>query len=412
MQSMTLGEASRKAVIRVIYKYLWNKNYDAARAPERLKRSIMTAPLNCGGFGLLDLNELSDSLDLRSYGRLMTTHHPFLSQLVNLINDNDVFNVRLSQPVDNKLRRSLTLINRARRLMLQWPEDNLLTNTNFVHCVNRMKLTELLTPQGKQSVSYFMIHRRQRNATVGQVTSAEFLHVNRYLIYPELVPILTRLLATRRQIIPNGNMPSREMYPLMLTRSIVKVSTLSSRDFRSDLKSSDETMICTYKVGMILTPGEVKSWAYRKSKLTSTRHKNILLRVAHGDIYSNERLFRFGLINDPKCSNCAIANESITHRLVECPKAVEAWGKLEAAKLKLNLKQLSDLSIDNLLGAKDRLSKVELALNAELLHKLAAIGGSEYCPTQMVKMVVKTVGNCEHLKGDLNLLFKELIRER
>ena len=411
MQSMTLGEASRKAVIKVIYKYLWNKNYDAARAPERLKRSIMTAPLNCGGFGLLNLNELSDSLDLRSYGRLMMSQHPFLSQLVNLINDNDVFNVTVSQPVDSKLRRSLTLVNHARRRMLQWPDEDLLTNTNFVHCVSNMRLMNLLTLQGKQSVSYYLIHRRQRNATIGQVTSAELLNVSRHLIYPELAHILNKLLAMRGPI-PNGNMLNRELYPLMSNRTIVKVSTLSSSAFRGDLKSPDEAMICAYKVGILLTPGEVKSWAYRTRKLTSTRHKNIILRVAHGDIYSNDRLFRFGLIEDPKCNNCGLANESIIHRLVECTKATEAWGKLEEEKTKLNLETLSDLSLENLIGAKDRLSKIELALNAELLHRLAAIGGSEYCPNQIIKMVIKTIGNCELLNEDLKSRFEEIISER
>ena len=219
----------------------------------------------------------------------------------------------------------------------------------------------------------------------------------------------------RNLILAGVNLASTPINPALMYAiapgKLILMPPTDSRTYRKARIIESEKIICLYKTGLALTPGEVKSWAYRKSKLTSTRHKNILLRVAHGDIYSNTRLFRFGLINDPKCSNCAIANESITHRLVECPKAVEAWGKLEAAKLKLNLKQLSDLSIDNLLGAKDRLSKVELALNAELLHKLAAIGGSEYCPTQMVKMVVKTMGNFEHLKGDLNLLFKELIRE-
>ena len=411
MQSMTLGEASRKAVIKVIYKYLWNRNYDAAKAPERLKRSIMTAPLNCGGFGMLDLNELSDSLDLRSYGRLMTSIHPFLEQIRRLINDNDFFNVTISHPVDNKLRKSLVLVNHARRRMLHWPEDVLLTNTNFINCIRTMRLIHLLTPQGKQSVSYFLIHRRLRNATVGQVTAAELSNITRYVIYPELIPILTKLSMRHGLIFPNGNMARGELYPLLNSQKLVKVSTLSSKVFRLHLKSSEDNLICAYKIGMLLTPGEVKNWVRNKRKLTSTRHKNILLRLAHGDIFSNSRLFKFGLLEDPKCNNCDQDNETVIHRFIECPKAIAAWAKLDEAKIKLNLSPLTDLTIENLVGAGDRLDKLELTLNAELLHRLAASGGKEYCPIQVVKMAIKTIGTCECLEGEQLNRFKELIRE-
>ena len=73
MQSITLGEASRKAALKVIYKYLWNKNFDATKAPERIKRSIMLTPVHLGGFGLLDLKDLGDSLDLTEGYKLQCT---------------------------------------------------------------------------------------------------------------------------------------------------------------------------------------------------------------------------------------------------------------------------------------------------------------------------------------------------
>ena len=144
----------------------------------------MLTPVSLGGFGLLDLNELSDSLDLRSYGRLVVSMHPFLKQLATLINNSDFFNVMIDAPVDNKLKKSIALLNRDRRVALNWPSDILLTNTNLVNVFKTARLTHYLTPQGKQSVSYFMIHRRRRNVTLEQVTPGEQDSVSRYLIYP------------------------------------------------------------------------------------------------------------------------------------------------------------------------------------------------------------------------------------
>ena len=78
-------------------------------------------------------------------------------------------------------------------------------------------------------------------------------------------------------------------------------------------------------------------------------------------------------------------------------------------KVRIGLKQLTDLSIENLLGAKDKLSKIELALNAELLHRLSAMGSAEYCPNQMVRAAIKLIRCCEPLTSELLERFKEVI---
>ena len=410
MQSMTLSEASKRTAVKVIYKFLWNKNFDALKAPERLKRSIMLTPVDMGGFGLLDLDELGDSLDLRSYGRLINSRHPLLSQLAGMINDDDFFDVSINAPVDNKLLRSISLLNRERRLMLQWPKDNLLTNLNFVAAVNKMRLTNILTPQGTRSISYFMIHRRQRNVKVEQVTLGELASIERFFKYPNLAPLVRDLLTTQLQLPNRGTISSNELYPIRKRKTLVSIASLSSKDLRLNNKDREEGLICIYKQGLILTPGEVLNWTKGIRKLTSTRHKNIILRTAHGDIYSNERLSRFGLLDSPRCGNCPEPCETIRHRLVECPKANEVWRQLNEVKNKLGLRPLSDFTIENLLGAKDRINKVELALNAEALHKLATIGGKEYCVTQLVKSIIKVISICEPLTIELKQKFKEINR--
>ena len=171
----------------------------------------------------------------------------------------------------------------------------------------------------------------------------------------------------------------------------------------------DQNIICVYKQDLILNPGEVISWTKQIGRLTSTRHRNIILRVAHGDIFSNERLFRFGLVDNPKCNNCNEVVETRRHRLLECPKATAAWIELNNAKVRLGLSPLTDLSMENLLGAKDKLDPVELALSAELLHRLAASGNNLYCPRSLVKMVIRTIGHCERLRPELKRSFKEMM---
>ena len=88
------------------------------------------------------------------------------------------------------------------------------------------------------------------------------------------------------------------------------------------------------------------------------------------------------------------------HRLIECPKATEAWRLLEAAKSNMGLENLSDLSIENLLGIKDNVGKLELTLNAELIHRLST-RSEPYCPAAVVRTVIKYISYAEKLDHNM-----------
>ena len=154
-----------------------------------------------------------------------------------------------------------------------------------------------------------------------------------------------------RQLAPvvAGSMPTNEIFPLLKLRGMVRISTLSSKSLRLNSLEQESNIICVYKQDLILNPGEVKCWTRRIKKLTRVRHKNIIMRVA--------------------------------------------------------------LTIENILGTQDNQSKIELALSAELLHRLAAFGNNDYCPNLMVKMVIRTIGHCEELELELQRRFKEMMRD-
>ena len=409
MQTMSLSERSYKAFVRVVFKFLWNRNFDAARAPERIKRNIMNTPVNLGGFGMVDIRAMGDSLDLKSYGRLITTKHPFMSQVRERMKAEDFFNVKFNDHVDVKAKRSLILLREERQKIQQWPSDILLRDLNFRWMLSNHKVNELLTAAGKQSIPYLSIHRRLPRARIRNITQVEFTSIERYLKYPLIAPMVRTLLALPINLtnIP-GNIATEEIFPLKDQR-LVKVSALSSKQLRLNRVQEEDQLICIYKLGPILTPGEVMSWTSRTKKLTSTRHKNILLRAMHGDIFSNERLTRFGLRQDSRCSNCPELYENRIHKLKDCPSANAAWLELEKAKLELGLRNLTDLSIENLIGAKDELSKIELALQAELIHKLTS-RKERYCPKGLVRSVIKLIGYSERLSIELKIKFDEWLR--
>ena len=180
---------------------------------------------------------------------------------------------------------------------------------------------------------------------------------------------------------------------------------MSSKDIRLSRTNFGDNIINVYKIGMVLDPGELLSWTKRVKSLTSTRHKNILLRVAHGDVFSNARLHKVGLRDSAGCSNCDERVESIQHRLFDCPKARETWIKFNEAKNSLELTVVNPLTLENILGAGERLDKLDLALQAELLLRLSS-KGEGYHPEQVVRSAVSLVFNSERLNDEKMQLFK------
>ena len=408
MQSITLGEASHKAIERVIFKFLWNKNYNANRAPDRIKRSTMLTPVHLGGFGMINVRELSDSLDLRSYGRLINSKHPFFEQINDLIDSRDFFNVVTDAPVDYKLTHSLRLLNMRRLNMLNWPVNTILTNANYVRLLNGLKLKNVLTPTGKRGLPFFMIQARDPNICVVNLSLRELSSVERYVIYPQLVPIFKDLITTRRQV--PGDVRLHELFPTK-SKNLINISGLSSKQIRESRVDESEQIICIYKIGLILRPGEVISMTNQLRKLTSTRHKNILLRLIHGDIFSNERLHRFKLRISPSCSNCPEPNESIVHRVLECPNAVRAWDLMDDIKVRLGMNRLTDKTIESIVGVKEKLSKLELTFHAELVLKLTS-NSEVYSPDRLVKSALKLISNCERLQQQTKEKLDEILNSR
>ena len=115
---------------------------------------------------MIDLTDISNSLDLRSLGRLLESTHPFLSQIKALINFNDFFNVTTNGNVDRKLKHALLLLNQDQDAIYNWPMEKVKESVSLKRVIQNFKVSTLLTMPGKQSIQYLAIHRRVRNPRV------------------------------------------------------------------------------------------------------------------------------------------------------------------------------------------------------------------------------------------------------
>ena len=310
-QSMQLSDTDFKKFNQLLYKFIWNRHYLAAKAPERLRRDIVNKPMKQGGLGMLDISELDASLKLKALGRLETSKHPMLSILRTFVRTN-FFYPGSGTNLDCILCSGLNLL-KADRLAL-WAQNNLRSNRYFIAKLREIKLSQALSENGRNSLAYLYL-RNQNKVLMRDLTRNDLQSLTHFL-NPNLVDAVTETL--------NLN-PGQLIDVPMAYYDGVKFSTLSkltSKQIRTCRSQLDPA--CVLKLGPILTPLESINLFGTLTKLSNTRHKDILLRLIHGELYSKERLHRYGLVAVPFCPRCNQV-ETLKHKYLECGYVKEIW---------------------------------------------------------------------------------------
>ena len=151
----------------------------------------------------------------------------------------------------------------------------------------------------------------------------------------------------------------------------------------------------------------------RVTKLSSTRHKDTLLRAAHGDIYTREKLFRFGLIDSNQCPRCDEV-ETLRHKVIECEYAHKIW--TEAIPVLEKLSDNIDRNIDMAklaVSATNNTTLASMTLSTEILQVILRLRGEQTYlvhPKVIVRQAVQRLGKMEgnsRLKTD----FIELLND-
>ena len=127
-------------------------------------------------------------------------------------------------------------------------------------------------------------------------------------------------------------------------------------------------IICITKSGLIMTPNEAKSFYLKIKKVRCTWNRNSLLRLIHGDIWYNSKLFITGLIENNTCSRCDMEG-SLMHTIFECESINTLWHKI---------KELFSLTGENYeIFSHPNLNHLSLALNAQLIYNRIRITPEE-----------------------------------
>jgi len=258
----------------------------------------------------------------------------------------------------------------------QW--DNRLLDRNFalLKSISTSKISSVLSNNGRRGIPFFLLTQRGKSK-IGDLTENELeslrTHIEGYK--------WTKL----RNIIGLGpfNGESNINDCILINNKFKKLIECTSKEIRGSI--SQKKPITSFKIGLNLNPNQSLSWLYKLNKLSSVQHKNVLLRIAHGEVYTQERLARFGLADDVSCPRCDRA-EDLEHKFLGCQYVSMMWEKLgRAFNLDPNLNQ-----IEVIMGV--HCEAELLCVHAEILKRILYLPrANEYLfhPRTFIKMAIK-----------------------
>jgi len=207
------------------------------------------------------------------------------------------------------------------------------------------------------------------------------------LAYNELKDKLFDLIQMSRRLHLNMNQEDLELYPI--DAKLKHLSKYSSKEIRMSRMS--KVQICEFKIGLVLSPTISRTWLSMVKKLTSVKHRNTILRAAHAEVYSRERLHRFGLATDQFCEQCGEV-ETVKHKLFECERVANLWA--EVNRVTDTTLVVADPTMDVIhrnFGAFLNVNRVVLTLNAELLTILMGNLQGIPEPRPFIKNLIKNL---------------------
>ena len=396
MQTVELKASHYKMINNIVCKFIWNRHYLAAKAPERIKREIMCKPVKLGGFGMLDVSILNESLKIKSIGRMAISDHPFISILREKSSFGNFFYPSCSVDIEPFHNSSIEILKMRRDIA--WECVLINRNRMLLESVRSLNISNILNRQGKLSLNFFRI-RVMGKAKIRDLTQVDFATLQRF--------VETRKVELIKNALVPSNPPQGSIgLCIKIGGNFKTIAKCTSKEIRESF--SVQEPIRDYKIGVTLTASEALNWGKRLNSLTATKHKNILLRVAHGDFYTKQRLQRFNLADTDSCPRCGQI-EDLRHKFIECDYVKRIWDVSNQLRSKLLGAPYGNLeAVAALLGSHLNSNSAILTLNAEILLRISFLKDDQNYllhPKKLVMSSIRTIA-----RNEKNVALKEMFR--
>ena len=372
LTNVEIKKSEESNLTGIIYKFIWNKNMDNAKAPDRIKRQILLRKLRDLGFGMIDFKEVVKSIRLRNLIRLINCEKGPLYEIIKLNLNNSQIRIRTLKHIRSNIDSS---IDHLRKI---WSDSMInpayANNVTILHAIYNEYIGNIIMPK----YAKLKLVRNVRNDKLGDVIRENAKH-----------PIIDRLDKNIREFIKNCDPQTVPKLDTSMKWNVFpykdkiirwpKISSKQIRNHRVDRGDNPPPKMVSPRSNYDLSKLGVNI-----SRLTNTKLKSILLRCLHGDVYSRERMFRFGMVEDGKCQRCNEI-ETTHHMLYDCHYVKLVWSEI------YRLTNIKPDSINEVLGLHPCHDVVTLTIHAEILRRLLAIDRPIINPKILVRSVISNL---------------------
>ena len=383
-----LSKKDEAKIMELIYKFIWNRDMDKAKAPDRLKRSILAIPIKDLGFGMIDFRDVIKSIRINTVVKALNDNDHPLNKLITTNVNTSWIKIKTLTKFRPPLMHAINDINKIWKEYLDTTED---------HSKDLLQL--LLSEYAGNLVE--SKHRKKRLVRRHQHDTLEEIHTDswNHEMIGKLDPNVRRLLeqwkGTREIQSPNPEKYTK--FPL--EQKLVNQDKLTSKLIRSAIHKQNK--LNDLKIIGRVSQEEVIDLGKIFKSLTITKLKTSILRLIHGDIFCGSRLKKFGMTDNDKCSRCN-QEETIEHMYLNCGYTKRIWSIVNEIT---NIKYSSMREVTSLSKLHD---KTTITINAEIIRQLSAIERPIIDPKIFVRSIIKRLSIIE--KGITKIQIERLTK--
>jgi hypothetical protein len=357
LQSQEILDRDIKVVERLIFKFIWCKDWEKQRWTERIGRKVLKGEYEEGGLKAPDVECLNRALKLKQYIRAGNSKHAIsrIQQIgLEKVGSSDM---KISQEYDridqleqvaHSSQKTINLLTDELRKEIMTNEYLGETSSIIINMVGSINVSTFLNRRNETVASgFFNIFKREGIESLGDlVQEIEYTNDSRKLEslrhienkFPNQILKVARNYCNEI----NDNVGMTHVY--VGNDVFVPINEVTVKQLQLVLKRSlGRTEIPDYCKKLNIEEFDRRQILRVRKQVTNVHLRNIFYRLISKDFFTGERMLRFKMVDNDRCKQCNEV-ETFKHLLWECRCTKETWGALNSI---LSKKGMDDEKINS-----------------------------------------------------------------